>query len=199
MKKILIGSGIAVIIIGAFLLFSDSNSEVKNPLQSSQPISQKKKEIKNNEIITNTVAKININESKEKTTKNKYSNSENQANNVANNNSYFDKENNEYVFDKKSFDNFADNNNLEEVGNIDDNTKIYAKNPPVRNDFAPPMPPVLIKVKFKNDTKIVPLNSNIANANKKIYVAKKSDNKVEVKEIDTKDISSFAPPAIGQN
>jgi hypothetical protein len=201
-NKILIGSGVAIVIVGAFLLFSNSNSEVKNPLQSSQSANiskiNKKNVVESEKIIHNKAIsnKKNINTKKIKSDEKQVDNLVENGNNFS-----FDKEKNEYIFNEKSFDNFADENNLEEVGSVDDNTKIYAKNPPIKNDFAPPMPPILIKVKFKEDTKIVPLNSNLVNANKKIYVAKKNENnkKVEVKEIDTKTISSFTPPAIGQN
>lgn len=94
---------------------------------------------------------------------------------------------------------FIQNNNLQSIQNIG-NVEIFANNPPQKSEFAPPSPPVLIKLKFKDKSEIIPLNSNLINANKKVYIVEKKDNKYsQIKEIDTKKLTSFTPPSIGQN
>jgi hypothetical protein len=199
-NKILIGVNGLVVIVGIFLLFNGTENELKNPLKEEVLKKYNKIEKKTNK---------NINEKKEmkkKCISTQNDKNENKIIKSANSNGNltqsYDKENNEYFISEKEFDNFVDENNLNEIQSIDDDIKIFAKNLPIKNDeVVPPTPPVLIKVKFKEKTEIVYLNSNLVNANKKIYVAKKNENnkKVEVKEIDTKDLSSFVPPVIGQN
>jgi hypothetical protein len=211
-NKILIYIAGILIIIGFFFIFNDSDSEIKNPIQEANKVSEKisKQDVSTNELIKNKdsfnkiVNKKTKNRENEVEITNNYQISDNDNNQVTNNNKSlknYDNEYNEFIFNKKEFDNFVDENNLEEIKNIDNNTKIYAKNSPVKNDFAPPMPPVLIKVKFREKNKIIPINSNLITSNKKIYVVNENTNnkKIEVKEIDTKNISSFMPPAIGQN
>jgi hypothetical protein len=212
-NKILVGIGSILIIIGLFFFFNNSGSEIKNPLQENNQFSEKTskpKITKNLEFTENkSLFKDNFVNKKTKNIKNEtkideknYQKNSNVNNQITNNDKSLNNfKNNEFVFDEKGFNNFVYENNLEEVENIDNHVKIYTKNLPVKNDFAPPMPPVLIKVKFKEKTKIIPVNSNLITSNKKIYIVNENNNekKVEVKKIDTKDIFSFTPPMIGQN
>lgn len=210
-NKILVGIGSILIIIGLFFFFNNSGSEIKNPLQENNQFSEKTskpKITKNLEFTENkSLFKDNFVNKKTKNIKNEtkideknYQKNSNVNNQITNNDKSLNNfKNNEFIFDEKSFNNFADENNLEEVGSIDENTKIYAKNLPVRNEFAPPMPPLLVKLNFKKETKVIPLKSGLVNANKKIYITNKNGKKIEVKEIDTNKLTSFAPPAIGQN
>jgi hypothetical protein len=211
MNKLLVGIVTLIILIVTFLSFNNSSEEIKNPLQNDSKVPQyEKSKIINKEKNNNKVERNNV--KTEKTAKNNIKNdTENCKNNFNQNivknkiteihknnkNRYKD----ELVFDGKKFNDFVDKNNLEEITSVNENIKIYAKNLPVRNDFTPPMPPVLIRVKFNKKTEVVPLNSNLLNSNKKIYIANKNQNdkKIEVKEINIKDISSFMPPTIGQN
>jgi hypothetical protein len=194
-NKILISVGGIVLVLWAFLIFSSPNSEIKNPLEEKN-INIPKPTLKTGNNKEEKKVFVEKKEIKKNITQNK---SEGNNFNVHNNAGNYDRKNNEFIFDEKSFNNFADENNLEEVGSIDENTKIYAKNLPVRNEFAPPMPPLLVKLNFKKETKVIPLKSGLVNANKKIYITNKNGKKIEVKEIDTNKLTSFAPPAIGQN
>lgn len=185
--------GVIIVIAGVYSLVSQDEN-ISNPLEKKEVSTKKpyKTNIKNN-----------INLTKEEKIKNK------QVVTIVNNKNYKNidkniqeiKRNNikTYITTSKKIENFIENNNLNSIQKIG-NIEIYAKNFPQKNEFTPPMPPTLIKVKFKNKAEIVPLNSNLIRANKKIYVIQKKDDKfANIKEIDTKKLISFTPPAIGQN
>jgi hypothetical protein len=203
MNKLLISIFVIVMLI-IFFVFNSSNEEIKNPVEESVKIGKKSSvndkfitEMKENNNITKHSKIKKIVKENNKIEKNNNKTTRYYANNNLNNT-----KNKGFIFDEKEFDDFVDKNNLEEVDSVNENIKIYAKNLPVKNNFAPPMPPVLIKVKFNKSTKVIPLDSNVISTNKKLYVVnEKSDDpkKIELKEIDTKDLSSFTPPAIGQN
>ena len=192
MKKYIYILGSLIIIGGVYLLVNPSES-VNNPLKEDKK-SQKQvvSKIDEKEINHNFVK----NESKPKMINNN-------SDNIKPKN--LKKENINHLVNKdslkisKKISNFIQNNNLESIQNIED-VEIYAKNPPVKNEFAPPSPPTLIKLKFKDKNEIIPLNSDLINSNKKIYVVEKKDDKYkDIKEIDTKKLISFTPPSIGQN
>ena len=192
MKKYIYILGSLIIIGGVYLLVNPSES-VNNPLKEDKKSQRQvvskidKKEINHNFV---------KNESKPKMINNN-------SDNIKPKN--LKKENINHLVNKdslkisKKISNFIQNNNLEAIQNIGD-VEIYAKNPPVKNEFAPPSPPTLIKLKFKDKNEIIPLNSDLINSNKKIYVVEKKDDKYkDIKEIDTKKLTSFTPPSIGQN
>ena len=191
-----------ILVIGGIYLFLNSNESVSNPLDEKVSENNKNVVYKENE------KKIKISqEYKENTSFNKNISeiNKNQINHINNNvvlqevevkrdnvNTFVSNEN-------KKISKFIDENDLNPVEKVGD-VEIFAKNPPQKNEFAPPMPPTLIKVKFKNSSKIIPLKSDLINSNKKIYVVKKEGDKYsEIKAIDTKKLTSFTPPSIGQN
>jgi hypothetical protein len=155
-NKILIGSGIIILVVAAFFIFDNSDNEIKNPLKE-QAVNIGNNIKQNNNFINgknvNKEVSIKTKENK-KVTKNDTIEVENNENfNKGNSNlaGNYNPENNEYIFNEKEFENFAYKNNLEEIEDLDNDVKIFAKHVPVKSDFAPPMPPVLIKVKFNND------------------------------------------------
>ena len=163
--------GGVIVVVGIFYLFSDSN-EVKNPL--------KEKEIKIKKEITTPKIEESFNKPEVKVEKKEIS----VPKKISANN---------------KIEEFIANNNLQSINEVGD-MEIFASNPPRRDEFAPPMPPVMIKLKFKDKEEILPLNADLVNSNKEIYVVRKSgDEYKEIKAIDTKKLKSFTPPSIGQN
>ena len=166
--------GGAVVVIGMFYIFSDSN-EVKNPV--------KEKEIKiaKKEIVSSKPLKI-------EESFNKSSKVEKKEISVP-----------KKISANNKIEEFIANNNLQSINEVGD-MEIFASNPPRRDEFAPPMPPVMIKLKFKDKEEILPLNADLVNSNKEIYIVRKEgDEYKEIKAIDTKKLKSFTPPSIGQN
>jgi len=198
MKKIiLIGSGILIIVI-LFLFFLPSD-EVKNPLSEEKNIK-----------LNNVEQHINISEKSENKNIKKFSkefknNKDKKLITISNNqNNDFKNGNKNYIIINeiplKKLNNFIEKKHLRLISSIKNkNIQIYAVNPPQKNDFAPPMPPVFVRLQFKSSNDIIAINSNLINANKQIYIVKKDSNIAEVKEIDTKKIEDYMPPAIGQN
>jgi len=175
MNRIVVLVSIIIGIVGAYFLFN-SSEEVKNPLNDtsyhqSNSLPKKIKKDSSQQIHSKT----NLNNEDIKAKRNEKLTKVNE--------------------DSQKVEKFIEEKNLILVSSKDKDIKIYAKNPPTQDDFAPPMPPVFIKVKFKNKEDVISLNSDLIKANKKIYVI----NKSEIKEINTKDISNYAPPRIGQN
>jgi len=187
MNKVFIGIVLGIVLFIGFFIFNSYENEFKNPFEEKK---EETKQIKHLEKIeTDKKQNKNIKEA-----------------NTQNNKIYKDKykkenkRNNEIILNKSEFSDFLQKNDLEEIKSLDNNIKIYAKSLPEENQFAPPMPPILVKLKFKENSEVVPLNSNLINLNKKIYVVKKKNDKYfEVKEIDTNKLTSFTPPSIGQN
>ena len=196
MKKFALIGG--VVIIGAVFLFFLPSDEVKNPINEEKPKVESLNK-KNNYTLNGTNNQYKIKTSKElKTDKKphiKTAESENQLNGFENKNYVIVDE-----IPIKRLNNFIEKKDLKLVSSVKNkNIQIYATNPPQKNDFAPPMPPVFVKLKFKNSNDVITIDSNVISANKKIYVVKKDADKAEVKEIDTKKIEDYMPPSIGQN
>ncbi len=196
MKKYIYILG-GIVIIGGFFLIINSGESVKNPLNSNNSEKNAIKHIKNIEI--SSVSNNNIEKSTKKmiiyTTNQNISSIQNngvEKSHIVNN------IDNKKISQKIAI--FIQNHNLQDIKDLPQGISIYAQNPPQKNEFTPPSPPTLIKVKFKDGSSIIPLNSNLINDNKKIYVVKKQNDKfVEIKTIDTKKLKSFTPPVIGQN
>lgn len=191
-KKYLIGGGVIVLIAGLYFLMP--SEEVSNPLTSSH---SEKKEIKVKHIVEKSVPSApetsvkNVVSEKSGESVEREVKREEKASHLVNSDSLNEK--------SQKITAFIDNNNLQSIQSVGD-VEIFAKNPPQESQFAPPMPPTLIKVNFKDKSELVPLNSNLVNSNKKLYVVEKNGDKYsEIKEIDTKKLTSFTPPTIGQN
>jgi len=177
---------LSIILFFIFLFFS--NEEVKNPIAVENREVVKKVTSSNPNKLTHNF-KDNVSN-----TPNTFNKSNEVKNNISlkNSNSFVIK-NNE-IITKQTLKNFLDRNNLEEVENFED-IKVYAKKTS-SNEFAPPSPPMFVKLDFEDTKKVIPLNSNIL-SNKKIYITKKIGDKYQVKVIDTSKLTSFAPPVIG--
>ena len=193
MKKYLYIIG-GVLVIGGVYFVINPSEQVNNPLKdnkSKQGVMTKTdtKQINSTFVKKEPQKKLIVNVSNNISAKNE-NNPQKNISHLVNKNS---------LKTSKKITNFIENNNLESIQNIGD-VEIYAKNPPVKSEFAPPSPPTLIKVDFKDKNEIIPLNSDLINSNKKIYVVKKNGDKYSgIKEIDTKKLTSFTPPSIGQN
>ena len=188
-----------VIVVGIAYLVLNSSEEVANPL--NEKINEKKVENKSVKINDSLHSENSIKINKvQKIEKEKVEIEDNFDNVKVSNNSKT--ESTTFVMNSnssKKIETFIEENNLKPIQKVGD-VEIFAKNFPQKNDFAPPMPPTLIKVRFKDKSEVIPLNTNLINANRKIYVVKKDNNEYkEIKEIDTKKLTSFTPPSIGQN
>ena len=192
MKKYIYIAGGIVAVVGIYLIVNPSEN-VKNPLSQANKTIQKPLKTKNS---IQTLKHIDI---KNKIKKQPLIETVSQKNINQN-------ENVSHLVNKESLKQtsqkiatFIGNNNLKSVQSAG-NVEIFVSNPPQKSEFAPPSPPTLIKLKFKDKSEVIPLNSNLINANKKVYVVEKKDNKyTQIKEIDTKKLTSFTPPSIGQN
>jgi len=191
MKRLAIVAGGLIAAVGVYFLFN-SSEEVKNPLnenissntvrKNAEKPAYKPQQVEPKKVVSNE-KKQYIPQPVSKSVKTEKSNSINNE-----------------IRPKKEIENYLSQNNLVEVSSVDDKKiKIYAKNPPQKNDFAPPMPPVFVKLKFKNSEDIVAVNANLISSNKKLYVVKDEGKGAQIKEINTKDMTSFTPPSIGQN
>lgn len=192
MKKYIYIAGGIVAVVGIYLIVNPYEN-VKNPLSQTNKTIQKPLKIKNS---TQTLEHTDI---KNKIKKQSLIETVSQKNINQN-------ENVSHLVNKESLKQtsqkiatFIGNNNLRSVQSVG-NVEIFASNPPQKSEFAPPSPPTLIKLKFKDKSEVIPLNSNLINANKKIYAVEKNGDKYSgIKEIDTKKLTSFTPPSIGQN
>ena len=192
MKKYIYIAGGIVAVVGIYLIVNPSEN-IKNPLSQTNKTIQKPLKIKNS---TQTLEHTDI---KNKIKKQSLIETVSQKNINQN-------ENVSHLVNKESLKQtsqkiatFIGNNNLRSVQSVG-NVEIFASNPPQKSEFAPPSPPTLIKLKFKDKSEVIPLNSNLINANKKIYAVEKNGDKYSgIKEIDTKKLTSFTPPSIGQN
>ena len=198
-NKVLYVVGGIIAIVGIYFLISP-NESISNPLNDNKNLSNN--HLKKN--IEKSLVKIDNTKNDKKVLQNeiKSIDNDNLSNDLVKSNENFKiEESNSKTFvniDKK-ISKFIDDNNLQPIQKLKD-IEIFAKNLPKKNEFAPPMPPTLVKVKFKSKSEIIPLNSDLINSNRKIYVVKKEGDKYsEIKEIDTKKLTSFTPPAIGQN
>jgi len=191
MKRLAVVAGGVIAVVGIYFLFN-SSEEVKNPLNENIPSNTVHKNIEKPVYKPQKVEtkKVVSNEKRQYIPKPNTENVKTQKTAFTNNE----------IRPKKEIENYLSRNNLVEVSSIDDKKiQIYAKNPPQKNDFAPPMPPVFVKLKFKNSEDIVAVNANLINSNKKLYVVKDEGKGAQIKEINTKDMTSFTPPSIGQN
>jgi len=191
MKRLAAIVGGVIVLVGVYFLFN-SSEEVKNPLNepsnSNTVYKNKQKPVYTPQQVE--TKKIALNEKKQYIPKPDTKNIKPEKTTFVNNE----------IETKKKIENYLSQNNLVEVSSVNDKKiKIYAKNPPQKDDFAPPMPPVFVKLKFKNGENIIAVNSNLIHSNKKLYVVKNEGKNVQIKEINTKDMTSFTPPAIGQN
>ena len=193
-KKYLIGGGVIVLIAGLYFLMP--SEEVSNPLTSSQPKQAEKKEVKVKHIVEKSVPSAPVTSVKNAVSEKSGDSVEREVKREEKVTHLVNGDNlNE---ESQKITAFIDNNNLQSIQNVGD-VEIFAKNPPQESQFAPPMPPTLIKVNFKDKSELVPLNSNLVNSNKKLYVVEKNGDKYsEIKEVDTKKLNSFTPPSIGQ-
>ena len=183
MKKYFYIMSIILLLTGIY--FFNSTNNINNPLQNQTSIINTKHSL--NTTKTNKQKEINKNITNNKTTK------------EISQNEYYNKPHlREEIYSKK-ISNFIKNNNLQPVQKIKD-VEIFVKNSPIKSEFTPPSPPTLIKVVFKNNSIIIPLNSSLINTNKTIYIIKKQKDKyTSIKKIDTENLKSFIPPQIGQN
>jgi len=191
MKRLAVVAGGVIAVVGIYFLFN-SSEEVKNPLNENIPSNTVHKNIEKPVYKPQKVEtkKVVSNEKRQYIPKPNTENVKTQKSAFINNE----------IRPKKEIENYLSRNNLVKVSSIDDKKiQIYAKNPPQKNDFAPPMPPVFVKLKFKNSEDIVAVNANLINSNKKLYVVKDEGKGAQIKEINTKDMTSFTPPSIGQN
>jgi len=191
MKRLAVVSGVVIVAVGVYFLFN-SSEEIKNPLNENSVSNTVHKNMekpvyKSQQVETK---KVVLNEKKQSIPKPNTNNIKPEKTTFVNNE----------IETKQKIENYLSQNNLVKVSSVDDKKiKIYAKNTPQKNDFAPPMPPVFVKLKFKNSEDIVAIKANLINSNKKLYVVKNEGKGVQIKEINTKDMTSFTPPSIGQN
>jgi hypothetical protein len=168
--------------IGVYFLFN-SSEEIKNPLNDSQN-SQK--------VLSNSFVSENNKIDNKLMSNNFKNNTSNLKDNTPYKNGIKSKDI-DTKSTKKDIEQFIEENNLVLVSSNKD-IKIYAKDRPVKDEFAPPMPPVFIKVKFKDKEDIISLDPNLIKSNEKIYII----NKSEIKDINTKNIFIYMPPSVGQ-
>ena len=172
-NKLIYILGGGIILLGVFYLISPSE-DIKNPLNEKKNFKNEKKVVEIKSVKTSPeIQEVKEVKKIKKTTQIK-------------------KDKNQEKIEK-----FIADNNLKSINRVGD-MEIFAPNFPTRSEFAPPMPPVMVKLKFKNKEEILPLNADLVNSNKEIYIVRKEgDEYKEIKAIDTKKLKSFTPPSIG--